>query len=365
MKVLTIGSAMHDIFIRNKNAASIHLCTGQKEQSFIILEEGKKIEIDAVESFSGGGAVNTATSFARLGNTVHSCFKTGADADRDLILSRIEKESVNTTYTVSTDQAPTGTSFILPCPSKNCTILIHRGANLTLTAQEISPEAIAWCELVYITSLSGAASQLLPTITGTAKEQGKMVVLNPGTSQLTANISTLADSLNFADILILNAFEAQLLMSNLARIDITPSRQPAQAADAKYTPLLLRAPISSTINCFTLQQFFRAILDRGPQIVVVTNGAEGVYATNGNHIYFHSSIDTNIVSTLGAGDAFGSAFVSILKEDSSLEQALLAGSLNSAHVLQHIDTQTGLLTKSVLEQQMNNATTNELLQYPL
>lgn len=75
----------------------------------------------------------------------------------------------------------------------------------------------------------------------------------------------------------------------------------------------------------------------------MTNGKEGVYAYNGSTVYFHPSITAPVKSTLGAGDAFGSTCTAFLARGSSLEQALQAGSVNSASVLQHANATTGLL----------------------
>src|SRR5439155_20813798 len=114
----------------------------------------------------------------------------------------------------------------------------------------------------------------------------------------------------------------------------------------------LRAPIGPTTACFTLEQYFQEILKRGPTIAVVTNGADGVYATDGNKIYFHPSLKVNVVSTVGAGDAFGSTFVGQLAQGKPLQDALRAGIINSASVLQYLDTQTGLLKADELEKRL-------------
>ena len=74
-------------------------------------------------------------------------------------------------------------------------------------------------------------------------------------------------------------------------------------------PELLQAPMIHQGLCFGLQTFFQEVHARGPKIIVVTNGKEGVYVSHKESIFFHPSLSVPVISTLGAGDAFGSGFV--------------------------------------------------------
>jgi len=49
----------------------------------------------------------------------------------------------------------------------------------------------------------------------------------------------------------------------------------------------------------------------------------------------------------------------------SLENALRAGILNSASVIQYLDTKTGLLTKEQLTKQLTQLDTNLIHRFPL
>lgn len=350
-KILTIGGAMRDIFIHYKNCQMMHLHTDTKDQSFIVLEEGKKIDIAAISYSTGGGALNSAVSFARQGLSVATVCKIGKDQAGNAILDVLKKEKINSNHVIQSNNLMTGNSFMIPCPSGNRAILVYRGANTTLTAQEIPSSAIADTDLVYITSLSSKTKQLLPGLVTLAKKNKKLVATNPGTSQLIAGADILRDSLDKIDILIVNAYEASLLMNSLTQSTFTTLKKQKEKKNTRL-PELLRAPMGSTTACFTLEQYFQEILKRGPTIAVVTNGAEGVYATDGNKIYFHPSLKVNVVNTVGAGDAFGSTFVGQLAQGKSLEDAVRAGIINSSSVLQYLDTQTGLLKAEELEKQL-------------
>ncbi len=347
MKILTIGSAMRDIFLQYPCEQMLRLHTATKTRSFIVLEEGKKIEINDIVKSTGGGATNSAVSFKRLGFDVESFFKIGTDHEGSFIVEKLATEQISTEHIARTDSVGTGTSFITPCPSGDRTVLVYRGANLTLTEAELPGDVISACDHLYITSLSGKTSHLLPIITKKAKQQNKLVATNPGTSQLTANVDTLKEALPNIDILIMNYYEATLFMQ--AFIQQTKHKQPY--GNTALPQLLQTTQI--TFASFHLPTFFEIILKHGPRTVAVTNGADGVYVAHKNTIYYHPSISPKkLVSTLGAGDAFGSCFVAQLAQNQSIETAIRAGILNSSSVLEYLDAKSGLLTTQELEKKL-------------
>jgi len=207
---------------------------------------------------------------------------------------------------------------------------------------------------LYITSLSGPAAKLLLPITILAKKYNKVVATNPGTSQLISGAKLFKKALSNIDILILNSFEAQLLMTSLVTVPLPQDLSPLIKKEKKKLPQLLRGPLGPKTIYFTLLQFFREIQAQGPRIVVVTNGKEGVYAAYNDTIYFHPALNLNVkvISTLGAGDAFSSCFVGQIMQDKPIEHAIRAGIINSSSVIQALDTQTGLLRAAVLEEKL-------------
>ena len=361
-KILTIGGAMRDIFIQHEHVETLNLHTTDKEQSFIILEQGHKIEVDKLAHYTGGGAANSAVSFARLGFSVESFFKVGADQEGNSIVQALEKENVSTNHVLRSKQVATGTSFIIPGSKGNRTVLVYRGANLTIQENELPRSAMKNTDQIYVTSLSGPAAKLLVPIAKIAKEYGKPVAVNPGTSQLKAGPTMLKAALENIDILILNSYEAQLLMTSLTMM--LPKVKLEQKKE-KFIPKLLRTPLGPSTTCFTLPQFFHEVISHGPQIVVVTNGSEGVYVAANKKIYFHPSLKTTIVSTIGAGDAFGSCFVAQLAQGKSVEDALRCGIINSTAVIEYLDTQTGLLHTNELEKRLKQLDQSHLKTFTL
>lgn len=341
-KVLTIGGATQDIFIQYQPQPSVQSQTKAPGQCFLMIEEGQKIEVSDLLYHTGGGATNAAVSFERLGFEVTSFFKVARDAAGDFILQELKKFKIKTVPVIASE-GQTGTAFIIPCPSGERIIFVHRGINMNLSPEELPHDAMNAADILYITSLNGPASNLLLPIAQYAKEHNKIVATNPGTPQIKDNPTALKAALQYTDILIMNATEAHYCSQSMCT---TQPKSPS-ITDATM-PYLLQGTVPMQDSCFNLKDFFKEMLAAGPRTVVVTNGADGVYAAHEDMIYYHPSIKTNIVSTLGAGDAFGSCFVASLEQGLSIENAIRAGVLNSSSVIQHIGSKVGLLDAQTL-----------------
>ena len=345
MKIITIGSAVHDLFIEYENPQLMAFEIDGQEVMYITLEEGRKHEIKELHHATGGGALNSACSFKRLDFSVAPCSKIGTDNQGEFILKQLAQKKIDTVYITKSSKTATGTSYILLSPTGNSALLVNRAANLTLSKKDIPLKDFIDCDQLYITSLSKNSSELLPYITKQAKKLGIPVAVNPGTSQLTVNVTTLIESLADIDILILNTFEASLLAEKFLPKRTKVNKKPNHALpELLATHIVLQGPL------FTLQEYFQEIHAQGPSIAAVTNGEDGVYISDGSHIYYHPSLPIEVTSTVGAGDAFGSTFVAQLLKGKSLEQAIRAGVINSAAVLEHLDATTGLLDQKELDE---------------
>lgn len=317
-KIVTIGGATHDIFIIT-DLGEIG-CEERKGCTFLLFEEGCKVEVKHLHHATGGGCTNAAASLQLLGHTVSAVCKIALDSAGDHVLADLKRRGISTKHVIVTAQAPTGTSFILPSPTGNRVILAHRGANTTLEQQDIPLDVIAHCDGVYIAPLADNSSLTLPYITRHARAQGAVVAVNAGKGQLRNGAHALQEALPTIDIFILNEREAGMLFAEL---------QPTKA--------------------FTLDAYCEELLQRGPKIVVVTCGAQGVHVATHEQRYFKEPFKTTIRNTVGAGDAFGSCFFGMLMHEKSIEDALRYGMLNSASLLTGQDAKEKLLTLEALE----------------
>lgn len=345
-KVLTIGSAVHDLFISYERPYYMEFEEDGQDINYILLEEGRKFEIKSLHYATGGGALNSACCFTRLELQSTPCCKVADDSYGQFIREKIAENGIETAAITQTTERKTGSSYILPSPTGNSSILVDRGANLTLSKLDIPVESFANYDQIYVTSLSRDTSELLPYIAQHAKKAGVPIAANPGTSQLTANVTTLIEALPDIDILILNTVEASLLAESFFGAEHTvPESEPNYAL-----PELLATPIARGSLSFTLQSYFKKVHELGTSIAVVTNGEDGVYVSHDDHIYFHPSLPIEVESTVGAGDAFGATFVSQLLKEKSLDNAIRAGVINSAAALEKLDATSGLLDQQELDE---------------
>ncbi len=361
MKILTIGSAMYDLFLEYASPQTVTFAVDGQDVNYIILEEGRKIELNALLPFTGGGATNSAISFSRLGFTAATAAKIGYDEQGAFIYAALEQTNIDTSFITISSEDKTGCSFIIPSPTGDKAVLVYRGASLKFTIEDIPTRDFGQFEQLYITSLSRNTSKLLPIICDHAKQRGIPVAVNPGTSQLTENVQTLAESLNAITILILNCFESTLLMEQFGYL----IKKKKKCVRNKSLPDLLSAPITRGDVQFTLHDYFKEIHTRGPQIAVVTNGADGVYVSDGTTIYYHPSLPIEVISTVGAGDAFSSTFVAQLLQKKSIENAIRAGIINSAAVLEHFGATTGLLDQKELDELVTEIDQEGIKQFPM
>ena len=348
IKIMTIGGATQDIFIKYEDASTMHLHTKTEKQSYLLLQEGAKIEVTDILYSSGGGANNAAFSFKKQGFQVDPFFKIGSDDAGKFIIQNLKKASINATLILQNNTVSTGISFIIPSLERDRTIFAFRGSNATVTKKDLPLATIKEYDYLYITSLSGESSKLLPTITKMAKKQNVLVATNPGSSQLIAGADLLRKSLSDLDILILNSAEAKVLMDSLLQADrnLQKSAKKFPGKKEKRLPKLLQ---SNNVDSFNLKLFFHTVLSYGTKIIAVTNGAEGVYVATKDSLYFHTSLPTTVVNTLGAGDAFGSTFVGALASQKTVEEALRYGIINATSVISHTNTHDGLLNLRQLE----------------
>jgi sugar/nucleoside kinase (ribokinase family) len=360
-KVLTIGGATQDVFIQYSPQESIRLHTASPGHCFLMIEEGQKIEVSDLLYHTGGGATNAAVSFQKMGFDTTGFFKIAQDAPGQFILDELKRFNISTVPVIS-KIGQTGSAFVIPCISGDRIIFVHRGINMTISEDELPYDSMRKSDIIYITSLNGPASGLLLPIVRYAKENQKKVAANPGTAQIRDHAEILKASLAYIDTLIVNATEAHYCMNSLVGDQAQPTNTaPRDAA----LPYLLQGPVPMYDTFFDVKTFFKEILTRGPQTIVVTNGADGVYAAHNNTIYYHPSIKTEIVSTLGAGDAFGSCFVASLEDGASIENAMRYGVINSSSVIRHIGGKVGLLDADSLKKKAASLDQNLLQSFML
>ena len=78
------------------------------------------------------------------------------------------------------------------------------------------------------------------------------------------------------------------------------------------------------------EDLMRWMLAQGPEVVLITRGAEGAMASDGRQIHRQGIVETEVVDTLGAGDAFAARFLVEYLCGASIPNALEAASTSAA-----------------------------------
>lgn len=278
----------------------------------ICVPAGLKTEVENIMMFSGGGGTNTAATFAKQGFKTAYCGMMGKDYFGDLIIKELKNLKINTELILRTKNKPTNTSVFLACPGKDRAILVYRGA-----ADELGKKDIPWAKLksakwFYLAPFSGRLAGLTDDLVDFAKKNKIKVAFNPGYSQLALPGAALRGILNRVDVLILNKKEA----SQLTKI---PYREEGEV--------------------------FRKIDELTKGIVIMTKGKEGAVVSDGKYLYQASSLGLKVVDATGAGDAFGSGFVSGLIQKNDIIYAIQLAMANSGYNLTKWGAKDGLLSQ--------------------
>ena len=347
-RVLTVGGAMIDTIAIIDSASIEHMMLRNAEASFLLLEEGRKTEALEISTHCGGGAVNAAVAFARLGHRPSALIKVGDDRRADQILAALDKEGISHRWVLRDARAPTGASVLVSSHERNAAVFTFRGANTLLVVADLADEAFD-ADLVYIANLSNEAAMCFPDIVHKANTAGARVAANPGIRQLHGHGDAFRALLSQLDILALNRREADEVVSLLPVENDRGTGETATTARDGATPALLTRGLKFESRRMSVRAFCRALLASGVGTVVLTDGNDGAFAATGNRLVHCASYEANVAGTAGAGDAFVSTFSAFLTTGSTLETSLRAASLNASAVLGHIDTQTGLMRDVEIE----------------
>lgn len=302
--IVSIGAATVDIFVKSEEF--------DVARDVLTLPYSAKTEISQSLITSGGGATNSSVSFSRLDLKSACLSLLGTDPLSQYIVRDLNSNHVDTSLLVENSTDVTDFSVILVAPDGGRTILTNRG-NTRLESDQIDWKKLELFSWFYITSLEGNLD-LLEQLVGFAQEHAIRISLNPGNREL-AESSRLIPLLKYVDFLLLNRTESEKLTS----------------------------------LSFDDHSFWPKLTSYGSKIVSVTNGRDGAYVYSGTENFYSPIINTTPVDETGAGDSFGSAFVSGIIHNLSPSHCLEWGVKNSASVVSQLSAKAGLLTLSQIK----------------
>jgi ribokinase len=271
----------------------------------------------------GGKGSNQAVAAARLGGDVSFVGCVGEDRYGDDAICMLEIENVDITYLKRTDEAKTGVGFIFLNEHGENSILVDPGANLKLKPNDPSiPLSIDNADIVLV-QLENSIQTTEETIR-LASEKGKTVILNPAPAQ---NIHSL---LKYVTILTPNESELKILAG------LDPSK---------------------SISHETCIEIAKNLLQKGPEVIVVTLGEQGALIVDAYSHKFVSAPKVTPKDTTGAGDSFNGALAIALSEKKTIEEAAQWACYVGAYTVMGAEVIPSLPTRKQLETFIENNTT--------
>lgn len=332
--ILTIGTATRDIFVKSdafkilrdaSHLEKLGFKTGEA-QCFAL---GGKIEVSEPLMACGGGAANAAVGFSRQGYKTGALVKIGEDEAGKAVLADLKKEKVTALPLFSIDKG-TAFSVALLSGAGERTILNYRGASEEVSKQEIPFKKLKarWAYIVP----GRIPFSVISLIVAHLKSQGAKVAMNPSRYYIELGAKQLKPILSRLDVVIMNREEASYLTG------------------IKYEEE---------------KKIFRKLDELVDGIAVMTDGRGGVRVSDGENIFSAGIFkEKKMADRTGAGDAFGSGFISGLMRAKSevrggvasfapeaIEYAIRLGSANATAKVEAIGAQAGLLRKAEFENQ--------------
>jgi len=310
-QIICIGSGSKDIFFPTNEMKIINNPGDLKVKKLVAFEYGAKYQIDDRYEAPGGCAANSAQGLSRLGIDVACCCRVGDDYEGRWVVDSLKEEKVDTRFVQMDGVYKTDLSAILVNKDTgDRTIFFNRDANEKL---EIPDDLEA--EWFFVSALNGDWEGHMDKISQIMENKKIRLAVNPGQANLKENREKVLDFIKKAEILVLNRDEAIEIVNQ-------------ENDDPKF--------------------LLTELSKMGPKIIGMTDGESGGYAFCDGKMFFAEATKENPIDLTGAGDAFGSAFVSAILKELKAEDALMWGMANGGHVVNFYGAKEGLLNEELI-----------------
>jgi len=318
--VVSIGDIVTDAFIKLLDNEAV---TYENDQGkWLAMQFGTKLPYDHVEIVEAvGNAANAAVSFARLG--LNSAFVTnvGGDAHGRDMIAALHKNGVDTRFVRINHDKKSNYHYVLWYKEERTILIKHEEYDYHWP--HLRPaETPKW---VYFSSVSEHALAYHDQVADWLDENPDVkLAFQPATFQMEAGVERLHRIYDRTIVLVLNREEAVMV------------------GGGKHDDI---------------HDLFNRLHAIGPKIVVITDGPNGAYASDGENRFQMPLYPDPAppVDRTGAGDSFATTFVAALIMGKSLEEALKWAPINSMSVVQKVGAQAGLLTEKELEHFLHQA----------
>ncbi len=303
LDVVTLGSATKDIFLF---AGASSLESGPRSH-FLEIPLDKKIEVVRRLEFTGGGATNSAATFANFKKDVAVISKIGDDYNGDFIVDELRRIGVSTRYLIRTE-GETPFTNILVSSNGHMIILSMRGIADTMGADELRLDFKS--QWMYISPLSGKSYSVLPKVLGYCSKNGIKVALLPGSMELDIGIRGMRDTMGKVDLVAMNIDEAGRFVGS---------------GNYRKNLISLARAVAGT--------------------AIITMGGRGSIVASEGRVYKAGVFKARQINTIGAGDAYSSGFVTGLIDGRGIEDCINLASYNAKGVIGGYGAKSGLVDR--------------------
>lgn len=321
IEVLSIGDIVTDVFIELEDDQA-WTYTDDQGRDVLAMPFGTKVPFKNAEVVEAvGNAANGATAFARLGISTSFVTNIGDDqAGRDMVAS-LQRDGIDTSFVQIDAGKKSNLHYVLRYGAERTILIKHE--KFAYHWPKIRPhEEPEW---VYFSSVGEGTEDYHDQIADWLEENPQIqLALQPGTFQMSIGAERLSRLYKRAKVLVLNREEAVIVGGG---------------------------------NHEDLHDLINKLHELGPEIVVVTDGPDGAYASDGKQSFRMPLYPdpAEPVDRTGAGDAFASTFVAAIVKGNSIEGALQWAPINSMSVVQKLGAQAGLLSEDQLEELLKDS----------
>jgi len=312
--VISVGDIVTDAFIKLLDDQAV--AYENEEGKWLAVPFATKIPFDHAEVIEAvGNAANAAVAFARLG--LESAFVTnvGSDAHGRDMIAALDKNDVDTRFVRINRGKKSNYHYVLWYKEERTILIKHEEYDYHWP--HLTPsETPKW---LYFSSISEHAIEYHDQVADWLDHHKDVkLAFQPGTFQMEAGAERLRRNYQQTEVLILNREEAVTVGGG---------------------------------DHENIHDLFDKLHKLGPKIVVITDGPEGAYASDGSNRFKMPLYPDPAppVDRTGAGDSFASTFVAALIKGNTIEGALQWAPINSMNVVQKVGAQAGLLSEKEIE----------------
>lgn len=319
--IFTIGDVTTDAFIKLYDDDA-KVLPGKGGMQWLAMPFGTKLPFDFSDVVpAAGNAGNAAIAFARLGLKSAIVSNVGTDAQGREIIAALEANDVDTDFVRVNRGKVSNYNYVLWYKEERTILIKHEEYDYRWPrfSQRDLPR---W---VYFSSIGKNALEYHDEVVDWLDDNPTIhLAFQPGTFQLRAGVRRMRRVYERASILLLNREEAAFVTGG---------------------------------DMGDIHGLFDKLHKLGPQVIVITDGPKGAYASDGmKRLFMPPYPDPKPPhERTGAGDAFSAAFVAAAVKGLSLEEAMRWSPINSMSVVQRTGSHDGLLTERELLNYLHKA----------